>query len=92
MSIGSDLIKGLSKWNNGEKLIRENNFIVIYRESYEIDDNFLPNNRLVLHSNIFGSSTSIRNRLQEYNNIKNIKINGLTSKSIIDYIQKNKLY
>ena len=57
MSIGSDLIKGLSKWNNGEKLIRENNFIVICRESYEIDDNFLPNNTLVLQPNIYGSST-----------------------------------
>lgn len=88
--IGSDLLKGLRKWNDGDKLIRENEFIVICRDQIEKD--YLPKNSNVLECNIYGSSTAIRNRIENNTNNDKFYIEGLTSLSIIEYILKNKLY
>ena len=93
MSIGSDLVDSLKKWDNGENLLRENEFVVICRECHSLDNLNLPSNFTELDCNIYGSSTSIRNRIQGRNKTtKTFNIEGLTTKSILRYIQKNKLY
>ena len=90
-SIGSDLLEGLSRWDNSKKLIDENDIIIVLRDSYIIRQNTIRYAE-ILPCDIYGSSTSIRNRIQENNTTKKFNIEGLTSKSIIEYIQKNKLY
>jgi nicotinic acid mononucleotide adenylyltransferase len=34
--IGSDLLKDLPKWAQGDELVKENDFIVIKRKGYDI--------------------------------------------------------
>jgi len=93
MSIGSDLVEGLQKWDKGELLLRENEFIVICREVYNLDKLNLSSNFTKLDCNIYGSSTSIRNRIGRLNKTeKTFNIQGLTTKSILRFIQKHNLY
>ena len=41
--VGTDLVGGLRGWENGEKLVAENDFIVISRPGYEIEGPLPPN-------------------------------------------------
>merc|ERR1712032_234098 len=95
--LGTDLINGVSKWTNGEKLKEEFNFIICNRLNYiPIESNY-PKNFRVLEEFIDASSTRIRDRINENlfsncNNKLNLGINGLTTQSVINYIIKHELY
>lgn len=95
MCIGADLIDGMKYWDDGEKLKNENKFIVMKRDGFNYDEKELPNETVILNTNIYGSSTSIRNRIENGNNhnsLKKFNIYGLTSKSCIKYMITHKLY
>jgi nicotinic acid mononucleotide adenylyltransferase len=95
MCVGADLIDGMKYWDDGEKLKNENKFIIMEREGYLYDKNELPKDRTILETSIYGSSTSIRNRMENNSNHdspKKFNIYGLTTKSCIQYMITNKLY
>jgi len=95
--IGSDLLKGIRSWKPfGERLVEEYDFIVMNRPGYIVCEELLPTKSSFINTNFEGSSTIIRQRIKE-NKGKNGKkkyfgINGLTTVSVIDYINKNDLY
>jgi nicotinic acid mononucleotide adenylyltransferase len=93
--IGTDLINSLEDWDNGFRLINEVNFIVIKRPDFNPQSTQFPLNYRMLESITDGSSTKIRNRIQQQIDAKNkinLGINGLTTVSVINYIKKNSLY
>ncbi len=90
---------------DGDKLVKEYDFIIMTRPNYEIEKEYLPDKYSIINTNIDGSSTNIRSRIsnfckkitkgvQEYNKNrkKYLAINGLTTYSVITYIIENKLY
>ncbi len=95
MCLGADLINGMKYWDDGEKLKNENKFIIMKREGYIYDENELPKESVILETSIYGSSTSIRNRMEYCNNHdspKKFNIYGLTTRSCIQYMITHKLY
>lgn len=94
--VGTDLVSSLKSWIEGEKLINEYRFILISRENYllsDLTDVTFPKNYEVLKKIISGSSTQIRNRIQNPIEEKlHLAINGLTTPIVIKYIEDNKLY
>lgn len=94
--IGSDLIKGLINWDEGEKLMAEFKFIIFYRKSYPLDekDMIYPKNYELLDTDTSASSTEIRARLadKKFRDKIDLGISGLTSKGVIKYIIENKLF
>lgn len=101
--MGSDLIKGLHYWDNGERLINDIKCIVFLRKGFPNDDilahdNF-PKKQPVLvdeEDSLIGviSSTEIRNRIA-FSKIQKkpfYSIAGLVCPSVIRYIQNEKLY
>ena len=95
--IGSDLIKGLDKWDEYEKLISEFKFIIIQREGYPMELNnpnyIYPKNYQIMNSINSGSSTNIRERIKNKAEGKlSLGICGLTTKRVINYIEENGLY
>ena len=70
--MGSDLIKGLHKWVDGERLINEGRFIVFLRKGFNNEElfehqNFPKNDPIIVDEtkSLIGviSSTEIRNRV-----------------------------
>lgn len=95
LCIGADLVEGLETWDDGDKLLEENDFIIMNREGYSYPRNKKPKNSVEIDSHIYGSSTSIRNRIKVSNNhdsTKKFNIYGLTTRSCIEYIIKHNLY
>ena len=91
--IGSDLVNEVGTWDDGDKLLDENNFVILTREGYMYLGENLPKKHLFLYINIYGSSTLIRSRISEKSNSeRKYNIHGLTSKSCIEFITKNYLY
>jgi nicotinic acid mononucleotide adenylyltransferase len=93
MCIGADLVNGIRTWDDGDKLVTENSFIIMKREGYEYDKEKKPEKSVEINTNIYGSSTSIRNRIKtNCGSSKKFNIYGLTSKSCIEYIMVHNLY
>jgi len=93
--LGTDLINGLSNWENGEKLKEEFDFIICKRLNYTPNELKYPKNYRILEEFVDASSTRIRDRINAnlFNSQKlNLGINGLTTQSVISYIIKNQLY
>jgi nicotinic acid mononucleotide adenylyltransferase len=98
--IGSDLVNGLSQWDNFQQLIEEIPFIIFRRPSHGEN---LKTENLPL-SRVFGedssecsiSSTVVRKRIREAivadPNNKNLGILGLVMPAVEEYIKANKLY
>ena len=70
--MGSDLIKGLHKWEDGARLINEGRFIVFLRKGFNNEElfehqNFPKNDPIIVDEtkSLIGviSSTEIRNRV-----------------------------
>ncbi|WP_025724848.1 nicotinate (nicotinamide) nucleotide adenylyltransferase [Acholeplasma granularum] len=85
--VGTDHIKTLDKWINYQKLIEEFKFIIITRNNYSLDLEFLDKLKikyetLTFKSNI--SSTKIRTNINLYKNDLN--------PNVYNYIIENKLY
>mmetsp|Transcript_39140 Transcript_39140/g.34823 ORF Transcript_39140/g.34823 Transcript_39140/m.34823 type:complete len:176 (+) Transcript_39140:97-624(+) len=65
--LGSDLLDGLIKWDDGEKLVSEVNFIIFIRIGYQLKTDKLPKKYIVVHTSFVGSSsTEIRNRIRNH--------------------------
>jgi len=61
---GSDLLEGLKKWDDGEKLVEEIKFIIFVRIGYGLKEATLPKQYIIVHSTFVASSSSeIRNRI-----------------------------
>jgi nicotinic acid mononucleotide adenylyltransferase len=93
--MGSDLIPLYKEWEQGERLSEEVEFIIMSRSGYEYDVKDTPKNYRKLDTQVEGSSTKIRTRIQhqiEKHNKLNLGINGLTTTSVINYIRENHLY
>ena len=101
--IGADLLNGIRSWKPyGDKLVEEFDFIVMNRPGYTVEEDLYPPKSRFINTNFEGSSTTIRQRIKEFrsntiNGISNGRkkyfgINGLTTVSVIDYINKNDLY
>ncbi|CRH01120.1 nicotinate mononucleotide adenylyltransferase, putative [Plasmodium relictum] len=95
--LGSDLLSDISLWDNSEKLILENYFIIIERGNFKIDKNILkqfPKYYLIEFKHLsevnFISSSNIRKMLAKNNNPKELK--KLINPLILDYIKKHNLY
>jgi len=60
-------LKNLHKWDNGDKLVREVNFIIFVRFGYKITPETLPQNYILINTSfVASSSTEIRNRVKNY--------------------------
>ena len=98
-AFGSDIAPGLTKWEFGKEIIEKYNPILITRPGYDVKENKSKINYYdkckLITSNLEGSSTTIRNRIDESLIKKNrihLGISGLTSRSVLEYIYKNTLY
>ena len=100
-AVGSDLIKSIPYWKEGQKLLEEFKFIIIARPNYNYDDlDAIFKNYFVLTVLIGGSSTVIRKKIkqllenQEKVTEKQItfSLSGLTTKNVVSYMMKNNLY
>jgi nicotinic acid mononucleotide adenylyltransferase len=93
--MGTDLVESFRKWDNGEYLAENQEFIIMTRVGFRPDKIFFPKHYRIVDTNLDGSSTKIRNRIREQIESKNkinLGINGLTTVSVINYILRNKLY
>jgi nicotinic acid mononucleotide adenylyltransferase len=93
--LGTDLINGVSKWDYGEKLLEEFEFIICKRINYMPNEIIYPKKYKILEEFVDVSSTGIRDRINDnllLNKKLNLGINGLTTQSVIKYIVKNNLY
>ena len=93
--MGTDLLPGLRKWEDGENLAQNQEFIIMNRNGFDPEEKFYPRKFRKVHTNLDGSSTKIRNRIREQienQNKINLGVNGLTTASVIDYIIQNRLY
>jgi len=65
--MGTDLLEGLEKWDNGKKLKEEINFLIILRTGFVLNPDLLPKNYILIETTFVGaSSTVVRKRIQEY--------------------------
>jgi nicotinic acid mononucleotide adenylyltransferase len=93
--MGDDLIEKFRKWDNGEELAENEEFIILRRTGYDPKKELYPRKYRTIETIIDGSSTKVRNRIKDQINSKNkinLGINGLTTTSVIKYILENKLY
>jgi nicotinic acid mononucleotide adenylyltransferase len=94
-SLGTDLIDGISSWNNSTQLLEEFEFIICKRVNYNPSFEKYPQNNRILEGYVDASSTRIRNRIHRNLNQRkklNLGINGMTTQSVIKYICGNNLY
>ena len=100
-AVGSDLIRSIQYWDEGDKLLSEFKFIVIARPNYSYEDlDAIFKSYFIVNVTFGGSSTEIRKKLKEITGKQDVctkkkylfSIMGLTSKSVIEYILKNNLY
>jgi NAD+ synthase (glutamine-hydrolysing) len=95
--IGSDLIIGGSEgnsqiqknWVNGLEVWQNLKFCIISRPGYPLTGKDMPPNHYInlLSSEIFGSSTEIREKLKN-----NLDVSNLIDDSVLTYIKDHKLY
>ena len=99
--MGSDLIKGLSEWDEGERIINQMKCVIFRRKGYNNEElfshpNFPKNNPIEVDEerSLIGviSSTEIRRRVCENSIIPFYGISGLVTPKIIEYITVNQLY
>ena len=99
--MGSDLIKGLSEWDEGERIINQMKCVIFRRKGYNNEElfshpNFPKNNPIEVDEerSLIGviSSTEIRRRVCENSIIPFYGISGLVTPKIIEYITINQLY
>jgi len=66
---GSDLLEGLKRWDDGERLVSEIKFIIFVRIGYGLKEEFLPRQYIIVHATFVASSSSeIRNRIAALRN------------------------
>lgn len=99
--MGSDLIKSLHWWDEGDRIIREMPIIIFRRKGYDNDaifahENFPKNNPIVVEENrsLIGviSSTEVRRRVCENAHLPFFGIAGLVTRNVLDYLTQNTLY
>mmetsp|Transcript_15135 Transcript_15135/g.15683 ORF Transcript_15135/g.15683 Transcript_15135/m.15683 type:complete len:272 (+) Transcript_15135:35-850(+) len=93
--LGSDLLKGLPKWEYGTNIINEFELIVLCRPGYKIEGVSFIDKCKVLETNYENSSTQVRQRIEsvlEKKHKVHLGISGLTSRSVLRYIYENGLY
>jgi len=93
--MGDDLIESLRKWDNGDWLAENQEFIILRRMKIRPDLSLYPKHYRNVDTIIEASSTKVRNRIREHlvsGHKINFAVNGLTSYSVIKYILENKLY
>jgi len=65
--IGSDLIEGMEKWENGKELKKEINFLIFLRTGYSLNPANLTKNFILIVSTFIGASSSeVRKRVNNY--------------------------
>lgn len=96
-TIGSDLLNDIFFWDNGEKLVAENNFIIVERGNFKIDENVLkkfPSYYLIKIENMsfinYISSSDARKMLSQKNNSEDLQ--KYIHPVIINYIKEHDLY
>ena len=93
--LGSDLIKSLHRWEEGLRIINEFELIVLKRPGYDLSGVSYIDKCKILETNFDGSSTQIRNRIDDVIKTKSkihLGIAGLTTRSVLKYIYENSLY
>mmetsp|Transcript_20126 Transcript_20126/g.24823 ORF Transcript_20126/g.24823 Transcript_20126/m.24823 type:complete len:123 (+) Transcript_20126:413-781(+) len=99
--MGSDLIKSLHWWDEGERIINEMPMIIFRRKGYDNDElfnhaNFPKNDPIVVdeEKSLIGviSSTEIRRRVCENSHLPYFGVTGLVTPKVIQYLQKHRLY
>ena len=99
--MGSDLIKSLHWWEEGDRLINEMPMIIFRRKGYDNEalfehENFPRNNPIVVdeEKSLIGviSSTEIRRRVCENSQIPFFGISGLVTPRVLQYLTDNELY
>ena len=65
--IGSDLLEGMEKWENGNNLKNEINFLIFLRTGYTLNPANLTRNFILIVSTFVGASSSeVRKRVNNY--------------------------
>ncbi len=99
--MGSDLIKSLHWWDDGERIINEMPMIIFRRKGYNNEElfshtNFPKNDPIIIdeEKSLIGviSSTEIRRRVCENAHLPYFGIAGLVSPRVIQYLTQNGLY
>lgn len=99
--MGSDLIKSLHWWDEGDRIISEMPMIIFRRKGYNNEElfahsNFPKKDPIVVdeEKSLIGviSSTEIRRRVCENPHVPFKGIAGLVTSHVIDYISKHRLY
>ena len=99
--MGSDLIKSLHWWDEGDRIINAMPMIIFRRKGYNNEElfahaNFPKNDPIVVdeEKSLIGviSSTEIRRRVCDNPNVPFKGIAGLVTPRVIDYISKHRLY
>jgi NAD+ kinase len=94
-AVGSDMIVGgkdgksvIQKlWEKGEELWQQRNFVVLKRQGYEFTLDDLPPHSRVLNIVTSGSSTEIRQRIQN-----SIPYQDLVERKVAEYLWRHKVY
>ncbi|GAW82286.1 nicotinate-nucleotide adenylyltransferase [Plasmodium gonderi] len=96
-ALGSDLLKDIFFWDNGEKLVSENNFIIVERGNFKIDENKLqkfPSYYLIKIEKMsfinYISSSDARKILSKRNNSEELE--KYIHPVVINYIKEHNLY
>ena len=93
--MGSDLIKSLHWWDDGERMINEMPTIIFRRKGYNNEElfshaNFPKNNPIIIdeEKSLIGviSSTEIRRRVCENAHLPYLGIAGLVTPKVIQYL------
>ena len=96
---GTDLISGLHWWDDGQRFINEEQFLIFERNGYPQNDlleheNWPKNYKIAYqqhrgHENLLGGISSTEVRLRVKNGIG---ISGLVTPNVIEFINKEQLY
>ena len=99
--MGSDLIKSLHWWDEGDRIINEMPMIIFRRKGYDNEQlfshaNFPKNDPIVVdeEKSLIGviSSTEGRRRVCENSTVPFFGIAGLVTPRVIQYLSDNRLY
>ena len=99
--MGSDLIKSLHWWDDGERMINEMPMVIFRRKGYNNEElfsheNFPKNDPIIIdeEKSLIGviSSTEIRRRVSVNQHLPYLGIVGLVTPHVIQYITQNSLY
>jgi nicotinate-nucleotide adenylyltransferase len=85
--IGADMVNSLSSWHQINELLAIVTFIGVKRPGYELNENIPHACKLVDTAQVFVSSTDIRNRVKNKDNIK-----YLVPDEVKQYIEEKSLY